>query len=180
MKKILAFAGSNNSQSVNRQLLQWVVDQLPKESVTFVSLENYQLPMFGQDLEREQGSPELAKELREIFNQHDAFIVASPEHNSMMPAVLKNAFDWLSRTKINDDDSIFNDKPVLLLSTSPGGRGGMTNLQNMANILPYWGAKIKGQYSLPSFYQEFSNGQPSEEHAQKLNDLIENFVKDLG
>lgn len=179
MKKILAFAGSNSSKSINKQLLQWVTEQIKNADVKLVSLTDYDLTMYGQDLEQEVGSPQLAVDLRQVFNEHDGFIIASPEHNSMMPAVLKNTFDWLSRTKINEDDSIFNDKPVLLLSTSPGGRGGATNLQNMANVLPYWGAKIKGEYSLPNFYKEFLNGQPNDEHQIKLNQLVDNFVKEL-
>ena len=79
-------------------------------------------------------------------------MIASPEHNGMMPAFFKNMMDWLSRA----GGKIFQEKPVLLMSTSPGPRGGQTNLQNMKNVFPYWGATaVFADFSVGSFFQAY-------------------------
>ncbi len=179
MQKILAFAGSNSSKSVNNQLINWIIRQAQDRPIEQIDIRDYEMPLFGEDLEREAGHPETAIALRQKFSEVDAFIIASPEHNGMMPAVLKNLFDWLSRIPVDGEKGIFGNKPVLLLSASPGPRGGMTNLQNMANVIPFWGAEVKGQYSLGSFYDNFKDGQPSKSHQQKLLEIIKVFQSDL-
>ena len=50
----------------------------------------------------------------------------------------------------------FKDKPVLLLSTSNGARGAMTVLAYVESVLPRWGGKVAGAYSLPNFKENFS------------------------
>lgn len=70
----------------------------------------------------------------------------------MMPAFFKNIMDWISRT----EGTIFQEKPVMLMSTSPGPRGGITNLHNMQKVFPHWGASaVYADFSLPNFYQNF-------------------------
>lgn len=179
MKNILALAGSNSSTSVNKQLLDWAVENITEANVETISLRDIELPLFSEDLEKDQGHPQLVKDLRELLSQSDAFIIASPEHNGMMPAALKNLFDWLSRVSVEGEKGIFNNKPVILISTSPGPRGGMTNLENMSKVMPFWGADIKGTYSLGSFYQEFTGGEPNGEHQVKLSELLKQFEQEL-
>lgn len=179
MKKILAFAGSNNSKSINNQLVEWAAKQFDQVTVDVIKLTDFPMPLYGQDIEAEKGYPKEAIQLRQLLSEYDGYLIASPEHNSMMPAFLKNTFDWLSRIKIEDEKGIFANKPVVLVSTSPGGRGGMTNLQNMVNILPYWGADIKGHYSVPSFFDYFENGNLNGEHKERLLELIQNFENQL-
>lgn len=179
MKTVLAIAGSNSSTSVNKQLLDWSVTQLSGVNIELLSLSGLELPIFGEDLEKEQGHPEAVKKIRQQISDVDAVIIASPEHNGMMPAVSKNMFDWLSRVSKEGEKGIFNNKPVLLLSASPGPRGGMTNLENMSKVMPFWGADIKGSYSLGSFYQEFTDGAPSAEHEAKLKELLNQFEAEL-
>ncbi len=178
MKKILAFAGSNSSGSINKQLVSWFSRQLDPNQVTLLDLNQFELPIFSQDFENSHGIPEAAIELRKVFSKHDAFVIASPEHNSMMPAFLKNIFDWLSRVKVENEKGIFANKPTVLLSTSPGGRGGMTNLENMVKIMPYWGADIKGHYSMASFYENFVDGEPLAKPRKELLALV-NRLKGL-
>ena len=73
------------------------------------------------------------------------------EHNGAYSSAFKNILDWSSRI----DAKTFQQKPMLLLATSPGARGGKTVLEIAKNYFPYQGADIKGSYSLPSFNANF-------------------------
>lgn len=179
MKKILAFSGSNSSTSVNQQLINLVADKVSTHQVEVVDIRDFPLPMFGQDLEKESGSPENANKFRALMNSADGYIISSPEHNGSMPAVFKNLIDWVSRIKESDDSSVFNKKPVLLFSTSPGPRGGMSNLQNLTNIMPYWGADIVDSYSLGSFYKQISDGKLVAEKDAEVSALVEKLEQKL-
>ena len=55
------------------------------------------MPLFDQDLEAAEGSPENARKLRKIILAHDGLLIASPEYNSSITPLLKNAIDWVSR-----------------------------------------------------------------------------------
>ena len=126
MAQLLVFSGSNHSKSINKQLGKYassVIKETETNSVEIneIELESFQAPIFSIDLEGKSGVPESIKKLREVFLKADGFMFTTPEHNGSLPAFLKNIFDWISRV---DDGSIFNDKPVMIISTSPGGRGG--------------------------------------------------------
>src|SRR5260370_42637826 len=99
MSRILAFAASARSESFNKKLVA-ITAQGARQAgaeVTLIDLEDFPLPLFDQDLEAEQGMPENGKELKKLFIDHDGLLIASPEYNSSITAVLKNAIDWVSR-----------------------------------------------------------------------------------
>ncbi|MEE9369384.1 MAG: NAD(P)H-dependent oxidoreductase [Pontiella sp.] len=152
MKSILVFTGSNSSNSVNRILLELAMSKVHSLNTTGIDLRNFPVPMYSMDIEEETGIPSEVKRLKKLFTQHDGFMISSPEHNGMIPAFFKNIMDWLSRT----EGKIFQQKPVMLMSTSPGPRGGVTNLGNMEKVFPHWGASaVFADFSLGSFYQNF-------------------------
>ncbi|ABM03831.1 NADPH-dependent FMN reductase [Psychromonas ingrahamii 37] len=175
MKKILAFSGSNNSQSINQNLINITASKVKHNDVTVIDLKDFPLPIYSIDIET-QGIPEEAKRLKKIMFGHDALIIASPEHNGSMPAFLKNTIDWLSRLA-KPGQSFFGEtkKPVLLLSTSPGATGGATNIKTMAELMPWWGGDVKGTYSLGSYYEKFSDGKFDLNTDQELTDLVRLF-----
>ncbi|MFT5756004.1 MAG: chromate reductase [Alteromonadaceae bacterium] len=175
MAKILTLLASNSTKSINRTLLTLVSQKITEHALTKVEVADYPMPIYGIDTEEHDGFPEAVIQLRDIFAQHDAFIIASPEHNGSMPAVFKNTVDWLSRLA-NADNPIFGKKPVLLLSTSPGPNGGATNLKSLTQLMPWWGADVKGSYSLGSFYENINDGLLSQTHDQALTALINEFV----
>ena len=92
------------------------------------------------------------------------------ENNKCYNAGFKNTFDWISRKQAK----VFHDKPMLLMATSPGRRGGASVLDFAKNHLPLYGAHIKGLFSLPSFNENFKPGQgiTDETLNQQLLDLI--------
>ncbi|VGO17342.1 Chromate reductase [Pontiella desulfatans] len=156
MKNILAFAGSNSSRSVNKQLLEHAEQRFKDQKITLINLPDFDAPIFSEDLEKEFGIPESIQKLREQFDSHDAYLIASPEHNGMMPAFFKNVMDWLSRM----DGSVFQKKPVMLMSASPGPRGGQTNLANMKAVFPHWGASaVFADFFVGSFHQTYDAGE---------------------
>lgn len=179
MASILAFAGSNHSTSINRILLEHAVGMLRKPACTTIDLRDFDVPVLSQDLEEESGIPDGIKRLRSLFDEHDAFLIASPEHNSMMPAFFKNIMDWLSRM----DGKIFQDKPVMLMSASPGPRGGKTNLKNMAAVIPYWGASaVFADFSLGRFYEAYdpaARAFRNPEDEQRLQHAVGTFEEHL-
>ncbi|MGB1317184.1 MAG: NADPH-dependent FMN reductase, partial [Flavobacteriales bacterium] len=126
--------------------------------VKIIRLADYAAPIYSAEQEKE-GIPEGIARLRNEFDQADAFILSTPEYNGSIPGGLKNTMDWLSRT----EGTTFQDKPVLLMSTSPGARGGATVLNHLATIIPYWGAKLIGPFSLPSFHQNLVNNEMNAE-----------------
>ena len=179
MKKILAFAGSNHSSSINRVLLEHAAGLLRQHPCTVIDLRDFEVPIFSQDLEEKYGIPDNIKRLRALFDEHDAFLIASPEHNGMIPAFFKNIMDWLSRM----EGKIFQGKPVMLISTSPGPRGGMTNLQHMAGVIPYWGASaVFADFHLGKFYETYDSAEGAfnrPDDAQRLEDAVRAFEEGL-
>ncbi len=96
MPRILAFAGSLRRESFNKKLPAIAVTGARKagaDEVTFINLEDFPLPLFDEDLESEQGMPENGARLKKLFIDHDGLLIAAPEHNSSITAVLKNAID---------------------------------------------------------------------------------------
>ncbi len=174
MKNILAFSASNSHNSINRQLLHVAISKIEGHHIHLADIRDYPMPLYSGDEEQLQGFPDAVKKLSLAFLQADAFVIAIPEHNGSMPAVFKNTIDWLSRF-VPKDASLFGNKPVLLLSTSPGVRGGSTNLQTLRQIMPYWGAVVSGTFSLGDFYQTYVGGNlvPDQDHS--LNTYIQQF-----
>ncbi len=173
MKKILAFSGSNSSESINQKLINAVVEHLSGVEVEVLNLRDYPAPVYGIDLEKEDGFPEQMQALLLKMDDADGYLVSSPEHNGSMPAVLKNTVDWLSRM----GKKTFQEKPTLFLSTSPGARGGASALDHLLTIMPYRGAKIVGGYSLGSFHEHYLEGVLSEEKIKEIQPLLDKLVE---
>ena len=174
MKKIIAFTGSNNPNSINEKLVQSIIKKFPDQNIEFIDLKKINVPIYSQDIEQ-NGIPKPIKKLFQLFTEADAFIIASPEHNGLPSAFLKNTIDWLSRI----DQRFFGEKPVLLLSTSPGPTGGKTHLQILEKLVLRWGALFVDQYSLGSFDQNFDKStltiiNPQEN--KKLEITMEAFI----
>ena len=170
--KILAFAGSTSSTSINRELVKFVLKSFPQAEVNFIDLNDYEMPIFSIDREK-KGFPEEAHLFLKNIADCDAIICSLAEHNKSYSVAFKNIFDWASRINLK----VFQDKPMLLLSTSPGGYGG-GNVMNAAKILfPQSDAEVIETFSLPKFYENFDleQGIINPELLQELQQKIENF-----
>lgn len=150
--KILALGASNSKNSINRQFAGWAADQLEGAEVTLLDLNDFELPIYSIDLEKESGIPDAVSHFLEHIKSSDGIVISMAEHNGAYSAAFKNIYDWASRV----EQKVWSEKPMLLLSTSPGGRGGKTVLEIAANTFPRMGADLKATFSLPGFGSNFS------------------------
>jgi len=137
--KILAFGGSLRAASFNQKAVALAAEgaRAAGGDVTLISLRDYPLPLFDEDLEAAEGMPENAVKLKELFLSHDGLLIASPEYNSGITAALKNAIDWVSRATSKDEAflSAFVGKKAAILGASPGGYGGARGLAQLRPLL---------------------------------------------
>lgn len=164
MKKILAFAGSNNSSSINHSLIMHVTNRINGHEIKVLNLRDFDIPMYSIDHEKERGFPTDVLVLKNLIDDHDALIISVNEHNSTISAFFKNIFDWLSRV----DRSFLTGKKILLMSTSNGARGGASALEYAKGIFPRFGGQVVESFSFPSFKENLEN------------DVVQNEVLDMG
>ncbi|MFD0963919.1 NADPH-dependent FMN reductase [Pseudofulvibacter geojedonensis] len=154
MKKIIALGASNSKQSINKVLATYIANKVKDADVSTLDLNDYSLPLYGIDLENESGVPDDAKKLLENIQNADGIVLSLAEHNGAYSTAFKNAFDWMSRI----DGKLWNNIPMLLLSTSPGARGGATVLEMANNRFPYMGGNVVDAIAFPSFFDNFKEG----------------------
>jgi NAD(P)H-dependent FMN reductase len=152
MKKIIAFGASNSKTSINKQLAIYTAQQLENVEVTVLDLNDFELPVYGIDLENEIGIPENAQRFLNHIKGADGIVLSFAEHNGAYSTVFKNLFDWMSRI----NGKVWSNVPLFLMATSPGARGGATVLDIAAGRFPHMGGNIKAVFSLPSFNDNFS------------------------
>jgi chromate reductase, NAD(P)H dehydrogenase (quinone) len=111
-----------------------------------------------------------------LVDECDAIIISIAEHNGSYSAAFKNILDWTSRL----EGKTWSDKLMILLSTSPGARGGITALSSAVERFPFMGAKIVGHFSLPSFNSNFDNDAiTNQDLNSSLIELIEKLEEEL-
>lgn len=155
MKKIIAFAGSNSKTSINRQLAEYTASLIEGVEVKVLDLNDYELPIYGIDLENEIGIPDNAHKFLEAIKSSNGIVLSLAEHNGAYATVFKNLFDWMSRI----DGKLWSDIPMLLMATSPGARGGATVLEIAKGRFQFMGGNIISDFSFPSFGDNFSEGK---------------------
>ncbi|MEL6811175.1 MAG: NAD(P)H-dependent oxidoreductase [Bacteroidota bacterium] len=152
MKKVLAFAGSNSSASINHKLVSFAATQMDGPQVKVVRLTDYPLPIFGEDLEKAGGYPATLKDLLAEIKQVDGLMISVNEHNGSISAFFKNTLDWLSRIEYK----FLENKKILLMSASPGRRGALSAFEYTQGILPRYGGEVVSGLTFPSFSENFS------------------------
>jgi chromate reductase, NAD(P)H dehydrogenase (quinone) len=136
--KIIALAGSTRKASFNKRILNYAVEGARQTGaeVTLVDLRDYPLPLYDGDLEKEEGMPENAKKLYDLFLEHQGLLIATPEYNSGTSAVLKNTIDWISRPVPNMKPlAAFDGKVAAIMSASTGAMGGLRGMAALSLIL---------------------------------------------
>jgi len=170
MKKIIAFGASSSKQSINKQLATFAANQFQNVSVEILDLNDYEMPIFSVDKEKENGIHPLAQEFYSKLGSADLIIISFAEHNGNYSSAFKNILDWTSRINAKT----FQEKPMLLLATSPGARGGSSVLEIASKRFPFQGGIVKGSFSLPSFYENFDviNGIIHPEYKNQLLEIV--------
>ncbi|MCG6230649.1 NADPH-dependent FMN reductase [Vibrio furnissii] len=159
--KVIAFGASTSSTSINKALATYAANLIDGADVQVLDINNYNVPMFSEDLEKEIGQAEGAQGFLRDLAQADAFVISFAEHNGHYPAAYKNLFDWASRI----DREMFKNKPAVYLATSPGPGGAQSVLAAAKGSAPFFGGNVKASVSVPSFYDNFdlASGQVTNE-----------------
>ncbi|MFT6166637.1 MAG: NAD(P)H-dependent FMN reductase [Vicingaceae bacterium] len=153
MTKIVAFGASSSKTSINKQLANYAAQQVPNADLNLLDLNDYEMPVYSIDKENESGIHPLALKFRAQLDAADGIIISFAEHNGAYSAAFKNIFDWISRGGPN----IWGNKPMFLLSTSPGARGGQSVLEIAVGKISRMNTNDIHQFSLPEFEKNFDN-----------------------
>lgn len=150
-KKVIAFGASNSSRSINKKLVTYASGLLDGVDVEILDLNDYELPLFSVDREDEMGQPEFAQAFLKKITDCDGIIISFAENNGSYSVAYKNLYDWVSRIQ----PKVYQDQSMVLLSTSPGGRGGQSVLELALSQIPRFGGQVKASVSVPSFGENF-------------------------
>jgi chromate reductase, NAD(P)H dehydrogenase (quinone) len=146
MTTILGIAGSLRTGSYNAALLDAAKSLMP-DTATLEIASIKGIPLYNADVELSEGFPAAVTALKERILQTDALLFATPEYNSSIPGVFKNAIDWLSRPD-SDITRIFAGRPVALMGASPGGFGTILSQDAWLPVLrtlktkPWFGSRM--------------------------------------
>lgn len=160
--KLIAFAASSSKHSINKQLVthaaQVVKVELPQfTDIEILDLNDYEMPIYSIDKENDTGIPALAQQFFDKIGSADAIVVSFASHNGSYAAAYKNVFDWSSRI----DSKVFQGKPIVMLSTSPGAGGAKSVLESACESAPHFNADLRGSLSVPSFHDNFDTDSQS-------------------
>lgn len=152
--KILAFAATNSRNSINRALVgvasaQLQTNILPDAQIEVLDLNDFEMPIYSTDRERENGIPTEARAFFDKIGAADALLVSFAEHNGSVSAAWKNIFDWMSRI----DMKVWQNKPVVFLAATPGPRAGAGVLGGQEMMAPFFGADLKGKHGIGTWGQ---------------------------
>ena len=172
--KIIACAGSNSQHSINKKLATYAAGLFDNAEVEVLDLNDFEMPLYSVDIEVKIGQHPLAKAFLAKISSADILVVSLAENNGNYSVAFKNIFDWCSRIGAK----VFQEKPMLLMATSPGARGGASVLEIAKNALPRYGADVKATFSLPSFDDNFDviKGRISNE---ELDEHLKEIIKDF-
>ncbi|MEP9374490.1 NAD(P)H-dependent oxidoreductase [Mesorhizobium sp. KR1-2] len=176
--RILVFAGSIRTGAFSGKTADAAERELALQGaeVTRISLADYPLPIMDQDLEKEKGIPENVFKLGHQIAAHDGFLIASPEYNSSIPPLLKNAIDWVSRIHKEGGKPFhpYAGKVAALCSSSDGGFGGARGLYHLRSVLMNCQVEIiTPQCSVSRASEAFDEyGQFRDEQLRKRMELV--------
>lgn len=172
--KILAIAGSNSETSINKLLVSYAASLIQNAEVEIVDMNQFEMPIYKHQREVENGVPQQAIDFASKIDAADILLVSLSEHNGTYSTAFKNVFDWTSRIK---DRAVWNEKPMLLMATAPGARGGLGVLEAAAKRFPLHGGNIVDTFTLPFFNDNFDKSAQKISNEEKDSELKEKIAK---
>ena len=176
---IFAFAGSTREDSINKKLVYEAAYLAAEvgENLEVIDLKNYPIPFYDSDLESKEGLPVNAKKIRQMMIRNNCIIIASPEYNGSITAVLKNVLDWASRSETGGPSrEAFKGKTFIIMSATPGAAGGVRGLIHLKEIIENIGGTVFfDQITLGNAFKAFDE----EGHLKdsKLKDKIKEIIR---
>ena len=166
--RVLGFGASNSRRSINARLARYALQRLrshhvPDAEIDMLDLNDFEMPIYSIDREHSSGVPSLAQRFLDRLAWADRVIISFAAHNGAYTVAFKNVFDWASRI----ETKLYQGKPLLMLSTSPGGRGGASVLKLASERAGFQGGEVRATFSLPRFEQAFSEADGLTDPAQQ-------------
>ena len=156
--RLLVASGSERAGSFNRSLARVAAAAARRDGceATEFDLRALALPLYDGDIEHGPGVPVAALQLRDALHAHDALLLVTPEYNAFPTPLVLNAFDWMSRIPATAPGggglAATANKPVALLSASPGPLGGLRSM----NLLRQY---LAGAFQMIVVPQQFALGR---------------------
>jgi NAD(P)H-dependent FMN reductase len=175
---VLVLVGSLRAASVNRQLAELAVETA-SDGVTLTVFDGLgELPFYNEDIDNAD-APAPVKRLRGVAAAADAVLIVTPEYNGSIPAVIKNAIDWLSRPY---GAGVLTDKPVAVIGGSHGQYGGVWAHDETRKSLGLAGARVVDaiKLSLPIASLDGSHPRENAEVAENVRTAVEKLVAEVG
>jgi NAD(P)H-dependent FMN reductase len=177
--KIVGISGSLRRGSFNTALLRAAAELMPSGADLIIeSIEG--IPLYNGDVESAEGIPQRVAALKKAVADSDGLILATPEYNSSIPGVFKNAVDWLSRPA-SDIKTVFGGKPVAIMGASPGGFGTILSQNAWLPVLrtlgtnPWFGGRMMVSRAASVFDE---SGKMTDEAVRKqLQQFLSGFVE---
>lgn len=175
---LVAIPGALREGSHNRQLLKLAAKLLEAggAKIDWVELRKLDIPIYDGDMEASTGLPPGALELAARIAAADGVVIASPEYNFGVPALVKNWIDWMSRAK----PMPLRGKSALLLSASPALVGGNRGLIALRISLEVLGVHVyPDMFSLATAHQAFKpDGEIVDEALGKfLRRIVDGYLR---
>jgi chromate reductase len=177
--RIVAFAGSLRRGSLNRALIQ-AARELTPDGMTLEPIEIGELPFYNADVEA-KGDPPGVDAFKGALHQADGILIATPEYNDGIPAVLTNAIDWGSRLP---GRSPLIEKPVALMGASPSQIGTARAQLHLRQLLGHVQARVlpPPELLVARAHERFDQGlRLTDEGTRRvLTTLLERFSRWIG
>lgn len=174
-KKIITFGASSSKNSINKTLAEFTANQVEGAEVEVLDLNDFEMPIYSVDKEVESGIHALATAFKSKIDDADGIVISFAEHNGNVSAAYKNVYDWVSRIDMN----VWQGKPMFLLATSPGPRGGQGVLGVVEPGIKWSNKNQISTFSLPTFHDNFSDGISNEELKVNFESELKKFIEAL-
>lgn len=182
MPKILAVAGSYREHSYNKRVLGIAAEGAREAGadVTMIDLRDFPLPIYDADMQADGAFDANALRLQDVFNEHDGFLIASPEYNGSIPGGFKNAIDWLSRA--NDRYKMYEPvkgKTAALITASPGQFGGLRCVAHLRGVFTIMGVHVLPAEVAVAFVGQKFEGESKEMTDEKTSSILKGLGANL-
>ena len=154
MTRIVAIGGSSSSISINKKFASYAANLVSlKKNVIELDLRQYEMPIYSEDLQNLSGIPKKAFDFKSEISNSDALVISLAEHNGSYTAAFKNIYDWVSVI----EETVWSNKPLILLSTSDGKNAGNIVMQTALSRFSRQSKFEIPHFSLPEFNENFSD-----------------------
>lgn len=180
--KILAFAGSLREHSFSKRIVKTATKGAENAGaeITYIDLRDFPMPIYNADDHEKNGFDENALKFQKLLNDHDGFLIASPEYNGSLSGALKNAIDWASRkSEKYGQGEVFHGKIAAIMTESPGVFGGIRCLGHLRGVLSILLVNVLPSEIAVGKVHEMFDGNGEEMTDEKMKKILEELGASL-